>query len=412
VKLIYYTCLTPKKTLLQEALIFYAKDKLNLKYRNIFKFKKTEGDSHWNYIQLQNNKRVKIESSVVNNHKLIPEAAKLFQLSNLYPARINPSGLFDIEFHGKTFTPPKGNSWKTNSKGMKNLILADRIMPYASGDTIRYVLPLDDYPITPHDNFWDELAAPSDKTYVVQTTRDAISRCLLMTTDPGDLVLDPTCGSGTTAFVAEQWGRRWITCDTSRVAIALAKQRLMTATYDYYELAKPAEGVGSGFNYETVPHITLKSIAHNEQIDAIHEKWKTKLDEIRSNLNKALNKKWEEWEIPFDPDPDWTQATKKLHDEWMENRRKRQQEIDESIQKNAPREILYDKPNIDSKKARVTGPFTVEAVPAATVKSIQDLDNDSFEEANTSIARTGESLRQAEWRDELFKTGFIPTPMA
>ena len=155
--------------------------------------------------------------------------------------------------------------------------------------------------------------------YVVQTNAKVIARCLLMTTDPGDLVFDPTCGSGTTAYVAEQWGRRWITCDTSRVAITLAKQRLMTADFDYYTLAQPDEGVGSGFVYKTVPHVTLKSIANNP--------------EIREGMTRA--------------------------------------EIDAAIMKYAERETLYDQPEIDRSIARVSGPFTVEAVPAVTVRPIE-----------------------------------------
>lgn len=202
--------------------------------------------------------------------------------------------------------------------------------------------------------------------YVVQTTELAIQRCLLMTTNPGDLVFDPSCGSGTTAYVAEQWGRRWITCDTSRVALTLAKQRLMTAAFDYYELAHPEEGVGSGFTYKTVPHITLKSIANNEP-----------------------------------PIP----------------------------------ETLYDQPIVDRKKTRVSGPFTVEAVPAPAVKSVEEIvaqasppaggdggegkskhaqkkdkkhnnaGGDACATFDASIARSGETLRQHEWRDELLRTG-------
>ena len=188
------------------------------------------------------------------------------------------------------------------------------------------------------NSFWDGIGAAGEKVYVVQTTDEIIKRCLIMTTDPGDLVFDPTCGSGTTAYVAEQWGRRWITCDTSRVAITLAKQRLMTALFDYYELAHPDEGVGSGFKYETVPHITLKSIANNEP-----------------------------------------PAT----------------------------ETLYDKPFIDRSKHRVTGPFTVEAVPSPAVRSVDDVEriSDSHKEPDNTIARTGETLRQSEWREELFRAG-------
>ena len=196
---------------------------------------------------------------------------------------------------------------------------------------------LDDFPITPITNNWMDTKWGFDagtKTYVVQTNEKVISRCLLMATKPGDLVFDPTCGSGTTAYVAEQWGRRWITCDTSRVAVTLAKQRLMTAVFDYYELAHPKEGASSGFKYKTVPHITLKSIANNEP---------------------------------------------------------------------PAQETLYDQPLLERKKKRVTGPFTVEAVPSPAVKSLDVIEVPL--EADNSIARSGETLRQAEWRGELLKTG-------
>jgi adenine-specific DNA-methyltransferase len=189
------------------------------------------------------------------------------------------------------------------------------------------------------------------KLYVVQTTTKIIQRCLLMTTDPGDLVFDPTCGSGTTAFVAEQWGRRWITCDTSRVAVTLAKQRLMTASFDYYELAHPDEGVGSGFRYKTVPHVTLKSIANNP--------------EIKEGMTRA--------------------------------------QIDAAIAKYADEETLYDQPYVDKSRARVTGPFTVEAVPAPVVQPLGEAP--AAAEADALAARSGETLRQAEWRDELLRTG-------
>jgi adenine-specific DNA-methyltransferase len=202
---------------------------------------------------------------------------------------------------------------------------------------LSYVRFYNDFPYKPISNFWSDVRFSSraeQKQYVVQTAARVIERCLLMTTDPGDLVLDITCGSGTTGFVAEEWGRRWITCDTSRVALTLAKQRLMTAVFDYYELAHPHEGVGSGFKYKTVPHITLKSIANNEP---------------------------------------------------------------------AEQEVLYDQPFVDGSRARVTGPFTVEAVPAPVVKPLVEIKND--QPADESIARSGETLRQAEWRDELLKSG-------
>ena len=186
------------------------------------------------------------------------------------------------------------------------------------------------------NNIWHRQMYPGDKTYVVQTARSVISRCILMSTDPGDLVFDPTCGSGTTAHVAEQWGRRWITCDTSRVALTLAKQRLMTASYDYYELAHPDEGVGSGFRYKTIPVVSARSLAYAEP--QVHE-------------------------------------------------------------------TLYDQPLVDRSKTRVAGPFTAEAVPAPAVRSVDEILEDRPQPADASIARTGETGRQGDWRDELLKTG-------
>ena len=231
---------------------------------------------------------------------------------------------------------------------------------------------LSDFVVAPIANVWRDTKMTGfteDKLYVVQTAVKVIERCVLMTTDPGDLVLDPTCGSGTTAYVAEEWGRRWITCDTSRVAITLAKQRLMSAEFDYYELAHPEEGVDSGFRYKTVPHVTLKSIANNP--------------EIRKGLT--------------------------------------QEQIDLAIARYADQETLYDQPESDKARVRVTGPFTVEAVPAPSVQSLDDIDmgeaptkeqesiSDFREPAtpllDSSAARKGATLRHTEWRDELLKTG-------
>jgi adenine-specific DNA-methyltransferase len=235
---------------------------------------------------------------------------------------------------------------------MRKLDWANRLI--LVGRSLRYVRYLKDFPVVTHSNLWTDtgLSGFADpKVYVVQTNTKVIARCLLMTTDPGDLVFDPTCGSGTTAYVAEQWGRRWITCDTSRVALTLAKQRLMTAAFDYYELAHPDEGVGSGFRYKTVPHVTLKSIANNP--------------EIKEGMSRA--------------------------------------QIDAAIAKYADEETLYDQPYLDKSRARVAGPFTVEAVPAPVVQPLGDAP--AAPEADASAARSGETLRQAEWRDELLRTG-------
>jgi adenine-specific DNA-methyltransferase len=204
---------------------------------------------------------------------------------------------YEVSFKSKIFNPIKG--WRVSENGMKKLIESNRVQ--LSGNTLRFISFNSDFPYQKLPSSWMDMWGEQNKIYVVQTNTKVIERCLLLTTNPGDLVIDITCGAGTTAFVAEQWGRRWITCDTSRVAVQLAKQRLMTAKFDYYELAQIQEGVSSGFRYKTVPHITLGSIANNE-------------------------------------------PTKE--------------------------ETLYDQPVKDTKKVRVTGPFTVEAVPGIRTKPI------------------------------------------
>lgn len=300
-------------------------------------------------------------------------------------------------------------------------------MPYSSGSTVRYALRLSDYPVSPLHNIWSDTAPPASKVYAVQTGEKVIERCLLMTTDPSDLVLDPTCGSGTTAFVAEKWGRRWITCDTSRVAITLAKQRLMTASFDYYALRYSQEGLKGGFDYETVPHITLKSISNNPDIDTIYDEDHPKIEAALNNLNAALvasppkqhkpiqgvrkgksvdfakGDTLHEWEVPFDWPDDWPEAARATFDAFHAARQAMQRRMDQSIADHADQETLYDKPRIDKSKLRICGPFSVEAVPAPTVLSLDE--HLGPEEVDASIARTGETSRQSLWRDELLKTG-------
>jgi adenine-specific DNA-methyltransferase len=230
-----------------------------------------------------------------------------------------------------------------------------------------------------------------------------------MTTDPGDLVLDPTCGSGTTAYVAEKWGRRWITCDTSRVAVTLAKQRLMTASFDYFELRYPHEGLRGGFIYKTVPHVTLKSIANNPEIDEIYDRLHPAVESALTALNKAANLDLKEWEVPFDLPADWLVA-KPAFEAFHAARQAMQKAMDRSIADHADQETLYDQPEKSKTKLRVTGPFSVEAVPFPTVASLEESqpsrDAAGAEiEADMTIARSGESARQHQWRDELLKTG-------
>ncbi len=292
--------------------------------------------------------------------------------------------IFSFEHLGKTYRPSINNSWKTNATGMKRLQAADRIL--TGQNQIRYARRQIDFGYTILTNVWEDTGGAANRIYVVQTAEKIIQRCILMATDPGDLVLDPTCGSGTTACVAEQWGRRWITMDTSRVSLALARSRIMGARYPYYLLADSPEGqrkeaeitrtipkesptrgnVRLGFVYERVPHITLKSIANNAEIDVIWDKWQQVLEPIREKLNK----KWQEWEIPREADGKWSADAKKLHKEWWEARMNRQREMDASIAAKAEFEYLYDKPYNDTNKVRVAGPFTVESLSPHRVMAV------------------------------------------
>ena len=298
------------------------------------------------------------------------------------------------------------------------------------GNTLTYVRYDNDFPIVQITNWWGDTKESTfaiERDYVVQTYAKVIERCLLMTSDPGDLVLDPTCGSGTTAFVAEKWGRRWVTCDTSRVAITLAKQRLMTASFDYYAMRYPHEGLKGGFDYETVPHITLKSIANNPDIDTIYNEGHPKIAAALDDLNAALAAAppqpvkpaqgvrkgksvdftkgdiLHEWEVPFDWPEDWPEAARGAFEAFHAARHAMQRRMDQSIADHAEQETLYDKPRKDPNKLRICGPFSVEAVPAPTVLSLDD--SIPPQEADESVARSGETSRQSQWRDELLKTG-------
>jgi adenine-specific DNA-methyltransferase len=298
---------------------------------------------------------------------------------------INPGYWYEYEFQGRSFDPGR-RFWTLDRHKIDRLAAQDRL--YASTASLRYKRLAPDFPVQPSRNVWTDTATGSftdAKIYVVQTGTKAIQRCLLMTTDPGDLVLDPTCGSGTTAYVAEQWGRRWITIDTSRVALALARTRLMGAKFPYYLLADSEEGrakerdegrgtgdgenrvapgndIRKGFVYRRVPHVTLKAIANNEEIDAIYARYQERLEPLRARLNELTKQAWEEWEIPREADPAWPHPAENVHADWWRLRRERQAEIDASIARRADSETLYDQPFEDRKRVRVTGPFTVESL--------------------------------------------------
>lgn len=252
-------------------LIWHAKDKNLLKYHQLFIDTKPDPSGRWTGLELRDGTRRMLSAKERVNLTLIPEGAKVFSTVSQIAPSYSEKSVYPFEFEGKTYLPPEGACWITSKEKMERLATKKRLIVEASSP--RYIMYHDDFPYAKITNPWNDTSPAQKKTYVVQTNTNVISRCILMTTDPGDLVFDPTCGSGTTAYAAEQWGRRWITCDTSRVAITLAKQRIMTALFDYYELAHPVEGVSSGFKYLLVPHITLASIANNEtqQTETIYD---------------------------------------------------------------------------------------------------------------------------------------------
>jgi adenine-specific DNA-methyltransferase len=300
-------------------ILWYSKDASKIKFRNLYEDKEVggQGASKYNKVRYED-----LCSDMLSNLDQSVKQ-KIYRIDTLTSQSGGDNSKFPVIFNGRENLPRKG-SWKTSQKGFENLIKADRVC--LEGRSIGYVRFLEDFAAFPRNNVWTDFASVQSrsdpKIYVVQTATKTIERCILMTTDPGDLVLDPTCGSGTTATVAEQWGRRWITIDTSRVALALARARIMGARYPYYLLADSREGqekeaaitrtapssqpvhgnIRLGFVYERVPHITLKSIANNAEIDVIWEKWQTKLEPLRSALNTALKKQWQEWEIPRESD--------------------------------------------------------------------------------------------------------------
>ena len=346
----------------------------------------------------------------------------------------------EFTYEGKPFEVKKG-TFKTDLIGLTRLSQSKRLI--FIGNTLRYVRFLDDFRIYPFTNLWTDTTTSGfaePKIYVVQTNRSVVERCILMTTDPGDLVLDPTCGSGTTATVAEQWGRRWITIDTSRVALALARARIMGARYPFYLLADSREGqikeaeitraapssqpvhgnIRHGFVYERVPHITLKCIANNTEIDVIWDTSQAVLEPLREKLNAALKKQWQEWEIPLAPDEAWPESAKKLHADWCKARITRQKEIDASIAPKADVQRLYDKPYPDNRKVRVAGPFTVESLSPHRVLGIDENDEvidtikqesvkQSFPQMILENLKTS-GVQQAHKEDRITFTALTPWP--
>ena len=377
-------------------IVWYGKNSETTKYRSLYENKeigKGKGTGkRYDQVQLSDyqeralSKEEKKSSDSLKN--LDDSGAKFFQLTSLNSDSSSESTTFNIAFEGKDFYR---TNWKTNRNGLERLIKASRVR---RGDkTVRYKRFLNDFSATSIANNWED-AGVAGKIYVVQTAPKVIQRCILMTTDPGDLVLDPTCGSGTAAYVAEQWGRRWITIDTSRVALALARARIMGARLPFYLLADSRQGqskeakvsrtgsskqpvhenIRHGFVYERVPHITLRSIANNAEIDVIWERMQQVLEPLREKLNTTLSETWKEWEIPREADVAWSKAAKALHEEWWQAIIARQTEVDASIAAKADLEYLYDKPYENKKTIRVAGPFTVESLSPHRVLGVDEDD--------------------------------------
>ncbi len=431
-----------------DLVLWYARNSGQVKYRQPYVMRELRGGGGWSHsrARMPSGEKANLGAEEIMRRLAAGESLDPYYQDNLASQGATPEGSAAFHFCGSYYLPPRNSHWKTHLAGMTRLGMAGRID--ASTNSIRYVRYHSDFAIEPLTNIWQDTTRAGyidQKRYVVETSTKVIERCILMATDPGDLVLDPTCGSGTTATVSEQWGRRWIVIDTSRVALALARARIMGARYPYFLLADSREGqaqesevsgrppssqhvrdeVRQGFVYERVPHITLKSIANNAEIDVIWERWQTKLEPLRASLNSALKKSWEEWEIPREADSKWPESTRASHQKWWEARIGRQRDIDASIAAKADVELLYDRPYEDKKKVRVAGPFTVESVSPHHTLTMDEEGNPVDDRASARLGATAkgrsfpdlilESLRaagvqQAHKEDRIVFSSLIPWP--
>lgn len=429
-----------------DKIIWFALNKKVVKYRQLWLDKKSSDVKSYKY---KVDELFSKHLSLTKNEKesgLVGDGWKVAQLSFAVSQDPGKPDERIYSFRGAKFDCGQARHWKTNNPlGLDRLMKSKRLVGLAT--QLNYIRLLEDYPLTPLTNIWEDTGSAGysgqdPKRYVVQTDTSVIERCLLMTTDPGDLVFDPTCGSGTTAYMAEKQGRRWITCDTSRVAVTLAKQRLMTASYDYFELKYPQEGLSGGFICKTVPHITLKSIANNSEIDEIYENQHPAIEKALGWLNRDLQQHFApsftvteggrkgdkvdftapdrktvtlpsgdevpvnallEWEVPFDWPESWPEEAIHAFEEFQKQRIRMQQQMDQSIANHAGQEVLYDQPEVSRDKLRITGPFTVEAVPFATVLGLDEAEQPR--EADLAVARSGATSRHSQWREELLKAG-------
>jgi adenine-specific DNA-methyltransferase len=372
-----------------DTILWYGKNKAVTKFRRLIVERTEEAiDSGFGNIELEDGTSRRLTAAEKRREVPFPIGER-FQTSPLMSSG-ESQGDQAFQMHGVAFYPAKGRHWAVSLDNLSIIQKAGRLYPV--GNTLTFKKYLWESLYTPLTNIWMDTMESTfavQRIFVVQTSTKVIQRCIVMSTDPGDLVLDPTCGSGTTAYVAEQWGRRWITIDTSRVALALARARIMGARYPYYLLSDSKAGqlkeaevtqtapsnaptynnIRHGFVYGRVPHITLKAIANNAEIDVIWEQYQQTLEPLREQLNAALGISWEEWEIPRELSKRQVEGSKKqevdivrLHAQWWDARIARQKEIDASIAVHSDQEYLYDQPYPDNKIVRVAGPFTVESL--------------------------------------------------
>jgi adenine-specific DNA-methyltransferase len=430
-------------------LLWYAKSRRQVKYRQQYLEKSNQLESYNIAENRATGEWRKLTASESKDWDSLPSGWSIVSAQNLRSQGVRANTTCSFSYRGRSFHSGPNHNWKTTMDGIERLIKANRLI--LSGALPNYKRYVDDFPVVPVSDNWDDTAiagfSGEEKLYVVQTATKVVARCILMATDPGDLVLDPTCGSGTTAAVAEQWGRRWITIDTSRVALAMARTRIMGVRYPYYILADSRQGqvreaerthtaptshpvrgdVRQGFVYRRVPHITLKSIANNAEIDVIWEKWHEVLSPLAAALSGELRitnaPALEEWEIPRDADEAWSAKAKQLHADWWQARIARQHEVDASIAAKAEFEYLYDKPYEDKKIVRVAGPFTVESLSPHRVLVVDD-DDELVDDRSRSVGSADEQafvemildnlktagVQQAHKADKITFTSLAPWP--
>ena len=385
-------------TRIGDYILWYSRGSAKPKVRQLFQNKAgaREGRSAYKCVETTNGVRRRLTAAEISGTPNDLPDGRLYRIDNLC-GQGSASKPTPFEWNGINYNPAKNSHWKPNyPNGIRRLSYANRL--YGTKKTLNYVRFFDDYPVSPLNDVWQDTGHSGyayEKLYVVQTATAVVERCILMSTDPGDLVLDPTCGSGTGAIVSEQWGRRWITIDTSRVALALARSRIMGARFPWYLLTDSLSGqkketelgrsvsenltakgdIRQGFVYRRIPHITLRSIANNSEIDVIWERWHDAQEPILAKLNSVLGKKWMAWDVPREADKTWCLEATELHNEWRNNQVARQNEIDASISKKAEKEYLYDQPYEDSALIRVAGPFTIESANPHRTLAVDENDN-------------------------------------